>query len=346
MTATIEALPSDDASVAYLGEDWTTQGDWVGRYGRQYAVLCAAGSPMSHYMGLPGLHFVEPRLGPNAPEDDDVRNWLHWASTDDPRSLWDPYVGTRRQAEWDDHGEAFPMTLDGPDLWIHVRLPAGTHRVSLYFVNKDGRTVLNRLRDYVVEVRTYDEDVAKANDQAPLAKCRVNDFWGGVYKRFILNGLSEHYLRVARNGSFNTTCSAVLVDKLAGPETPWHRLALPLRGGLRYDPPPLPADWRPVRGSATAATRLSEAIDALIPGRLSSAAAAVSGGLLAYRALAVEESPPAAILDNWRWRLALWTSNDRAEHARSMDIGFKAHLEKNPRIKARFERELQTGGQP
>ena len=35
------ATPLAPGTGAFLGDDWATQGDWVGRYGRQYAALCA-----------------------------------------------------------------------------------------------------------------------------------------------------------------------------------------------------------------------------------------------------------------------------------------------------------------
>ena len=34
------------------------------------------------------------------------------------------------------------MTRDGPDIWIKLDIPAGTHEISLYFVNDEGHTVL------------------------------------------------------------------------------------------------------------------------------------------------------------------------------------------------------------
>ncbi len=49
-----EKIPIGGA--AYLGEDWQTQGDWVGRYGRQYAVLCATASPRN-YCVIGGDHY-------------------------------------------------------------------------------------------------------------------------------------------------------------------------------------------------------------------------------------------------------------------------------------------------
>jgi len=334
MAAAIEALPSDDASVAYLGEDWTTQGDWMGRYGRQLAILCGANSPLDHYVGTGEPYFVQARLGPHAPPDDALRHWLHWLKTDDPRSLWNPYVGYRRQAEWDDHGEAFPMTMEGPDLWIKVAVPEGVHRVSLYFVNKDGRTAMNRLRDYTLAIRPYNPDWNSAVSGAAMVRCRVRDFWGGVYQRFIVRGPSQWYVHAARNASFNTTCSAVFVDKLAGPATVYDRMPRPMMGNLTYEPPPA-IPFSGLSRSAGAATEAWEAVQALDsdPGRAASSAAL---SRLAFR-VAAAEGVPEESLGNWRWRAMLWTAGDRERHNHVMRAAWRAHLQMNLHIQARLQ---------
>ena len=39
--------PLPTASGSFLGDDWKTQGDWVGRIGRQYTILCAMAAPLA-----------------------------------------------------------------------------------------------------------------------------------------------------------------------------------------------------------------------------------------------------------------------------------------------------------
>jgi hypothetical protein len=333
MAAAIEALPHDDSSVAYLGEDWTTQGDWVGRYGRQHAVLCGAASPANQHVGFGEPYVLRGMIGPNAPPGDSLRCWLHWIRTDDPRSLWHPFYGYRRQAEWDDHGEAFPMTMDGPDIWIRVGLPEGVYAISLYFVNKDGRVALNRHRDYLLQLRPYEADWGQAMETQVLARFRLRDFWGGVYQRFVIRGPSEHYMRIMRNGSFNTTCSGVFVDKLVGPRTASDWLPRPLMGDVHYDPAPLPteaiADAR-----VAAAVRLWSAAD---EGATERARVALPNAWrrLAYRA-AAEGNAPATLRARWRWMLALWSPEDRETFRSTMLAGWQSHLAFNPHVKARL----------
>ena len=55
-TAALEKLktpsePMPPGTGMFLGEDWTTQGDWVGRYGRCDGILAAMKSPINDYFG-------------------------------------------------------------------------------------------------------------------------------------------------------------------------------------------------------------------------------------------------------------------------------------------------------
>jgi hypothetical protein len=220
---------------AYCGEDWKTQGDWLGRKTTSWAIMCAAQAPFDHRLIYPGVYKLQEFIGPNATKDDTLRRWLHWVKTDNPRSLWDPFNGYRRQAEWDDHGEAYSMNKDGPDLWYWLEISDdGMFSPRMYFFNKDGHNGNNRFRDYVIEIYSANErfeghpfDVWKKYSllaeravrlQKPLAKSRVNNFWGGVYKEFLLpKGM--YYVKIRRNYSFNTIVSAVIVDRLQGKKT-------------------------------------------------------------------------------------------------------------------------------
>jgi hypothetical protein len=119
----------------FLRDDWATQGDWVMRYGRHFAVLCAANWPLDHFF-TPDTYFnVVGAIDPTYASKDTIRRWLEMARSDQSRALYDPFFGHRREADWDDHGEAYAMTAEGPDLLLDVKVPAGLHRVSLYCVN-------------------------------------------------------------------------------------------------------------------------------------------------------------------------------------------------------------------
>ena len=216
----------------YLGEDWQTQGDWVGRYGRQFVMLWAMSAPWNEeFVNAPtGLYQALAQIGPNHDAGDAIRHYVTWKQTDDPRSLYDLEVGCRRQSEADDHGETHPMSKEGPDLWFTVQVPQGVHRVSLYFFNKDGDSGENRYRDYLVELKPYvakgEEDAQQRAGLSPpqatgeledlvaaaalpdLARARVRNFRGGVYPQFVVRGPAGFLIRVGKNNSLNTSAPA------------------------------------------------------------------------------------------------------------------------------------------
>ena len=312
----IQELPKAKTSVFYLGEDWMSQGDWVGRYGRVRALLCAMAAPMNHEMGWGSSVSIQGTIGPNRTRDDVLRHWVHWIKTDNVRCLYDPVVGYRRQAEHDDHGEAYPQSHEGPDLWYTIEIPAGVFRVSLYFMNKDGHEGMNRVRDYLVEVKPYSGNLPQADQAVALATCRVRDFWGGVYKQFALAGPRTYYIKIAKNSSFNTICSAVLVDRLAGVSKPYEDGWLPFMENVRYERPKQFLGSESKERSVVAATGLWNALDDAYSIQ-SGLAMQRSNRVLAYR-LALSSGGSSELLENWRWQLFSWTPDDRQKFRDTM----------------------------
>jgi frataxin-like iron-binding protein CyaY len=311
MLKQIQGLPNTKTAAAYFGEDWTTQGDWLGRYGRQYAVLCAAASPMDHIFSWESDRYgVQGTIGPNHSRGDGIRLWVHWVKTENPRSLYDPAVYYRRQAEWDDHGEAYPGSHEGPDLWVQIVVPDGLHRVSLYIMNKDGHEGNNRHRDYLVEIKPNAEQAAVADRSASLARCRIQAFWGGVYKQFVVKGPSRYQIKIAKNSSFNTMVSAVLLDRILGTPDPYAEQAWPpFLTKTFYKPPEPPAAVSDptVQEARTVWHALNDA-----PDRRGVVFADRQSRLIAYRA-ALGKQADESLLGNWRWKMLLWTEPDRRE---------------------------------
>jgi hypothetical protein len=214
-----------------LNDDWRTQGDWIDRYGCFSCVLCAqAGGGFDLFggyrleqmksVGLIGRNFKQ--------KDDQLRRWVHWLESNDRRVLQCKSLGGRKQAEWDDHKENYPLTLDGPHIYGIFKVPKGKYLLSLYFFNKDGHDNANRLRDYIVTIKTAKlrtvfwtepisnsaavEDAFKSSDNCTHS--RVHDFWGGVYKRFYCQVDYDDYvlIRVNASYSFNTIVSGIFFD--------------------------------------------------------------------------------------------------------------------------------------
>lgn len=248
-------------SAVYLGEDWSTHGDWIGHYGSDAAMLCAMPGHGSHMFNLSSFnpeqrYWIKGMIGPHHRKGDTLRHWIHWAKTNQSRVLYNPIIGYRREAECDDHGEAYSWTYDGPDHWFAVRLLKGRHKISLYFINPNGQRWFSSARDYTIEIRKLTKIPTKPRNKyaeipivpdwpkvyaAPiLAKTRVRQFYGGVYKSFLVNSPTngtEYIIHIDRNHGINTIVSGIFIDKLPekGRPMPWRQTAW--LGHMIYRPP-------------------------------------------------------------------------------------------------------------
>lgn len=256
------------APVFFAEEDWSTLGDWCFRYGNRLAVLCATNAPVCDGYAVDpsflrlrkappnkeGVEYIQDNLynvtrtiGPLRKPDDAVRSWIMTINNPSNRNiLYNYQYSLRTKADWDDHGEAYPASLDGPDLWLVLIVPQGVSTASLYFYNQEGfHLPADARRDYLIEVKKYkpltdikllpmefrlakkfskDQWVEGGYDyekdldnmvKAPvLARCRVRDFISTpVYKTFVLEGPATYCVRICRNNSFNTIISGVFLGQ-------------------------------------------------------------------------------------------------------------------------------------
>ena len=319
------ALCPGQTNAVYLGQDWRTLGDWTGRYGRQHAILSAMAAPMDHNAGWGHLIHILPRMGPHHTPGDSLRYWIDkaWLDTSDPRGLYSPVVGCRRISEWDDHGEAYPMSYQGPDTWVEVGVPEGVFRLAVYFVNYDGHYGSDRYRDYLLEVKPCPDSSLDHNlnanvppdweKQPTLAHGRMQYFWGGGYQCFVVTGPAHYCVKIGRNYSFNTMCQGVFVDRLFGPSFPtadnsW----LPWMEHVMYQAPAVPpVDAKGEAPGLLAARDLWAALDDTVTNR-QNIEVLTEFRLEAFRTAFLEHAPE-PLLANWRWKMPLWTANDRTE---------------------------------
>lgn len=314
----------------YMGDDWTTQGDWTGRFGRKHAVLWACNSPGDHEFshGLPGLYDIECSVGRKPNPREVVRHWCWEESSPDRRVPYSPAIGFRRPAGIDDHGESYGPEVDGPDLWLDFTVPAGQSKATLYFTNYDGHDGNNRIRDYVLQL------YAAGPVQGPeLARARVSDWFGGVHKSFVVSGPGRYRIRVARNHSFNVMVTAAFLDRFSGPfdptESPVMSATLPMFGGVRYGPPAPPSSspWKWAgSGDFWAALAVSD------PGRTA-----------LFIRYARDAGAPDDILSLLRWRSLLWTSADRWEFDDTVGRGWSSLQEQCPQLKSKTWRRRSPG---
>jgi hypothetical protein len=306
----------------YLADDWRTEGDWVGRYGSGYVKLCGMAEGDEDYDLQPGYkvrlqvgpHHEENAAGPVSFHDDEISN--------DVRSLYDPSIGHRRDAEEDDFSDnekVYPETYDGPDLWVKVSVPDSVHCLSLYFLNNDAHTVSNaKYRDYDVTIAPDYGDDEKTAAAAPLARTRVTDFWGGVYKQFLVCGPADFVVRIGRNRSFGTRLQAVFLDRVTGDltDTPGQ---LPGFNTAPYAPPDEPDDFHPTPLADAAVTLWSKLDDDL--GLRGAIPFQMPLRIWCFRA-AVAGNAPAAIVERWRWQISIWTADDRKKFDDAMKAAY------------------------
>ncbi len=325
MRERIRELPEAQRVADLLGEDWGTTGDWISRYGRQRGIICAAQNPMDHDYSHGEPYDFRVGLGPHVATGASrgAWSWLQGRESDNPRWLWDPCVNTRRIGEWNDGSfdeGKYPITWEGPDLWLRVDLPKGVHRVSIYFLNKDGHNDNARHRDYLVQLRPGAPTIEDAMTLPVLAQTRVREFWNGVYKQMVLSE-GQYWIKVQRNGSAATILNGLFFDRLIGEASPHDSLPRVGMGDVMYDPPAIAPGM--LAGEDEQSSRLISAAADLVH-ELDGAYARqdVAGYQKPYRIMALRAATAAdaheELLANWRWSLPVWTSTDRAEFAERM----------------------------
>ena len=316
----------------FMGDDWRTGGDWAGRYGTSYAILFGLAEardavPGQVYAGQTGYE-VKIGLGPHTINDKTPQIHTGHSMTEDRHVLYSPTLGYRSEAEINDGSydtHDYPYSWEGPDLWLDVKVPAGTHCVSLYFRNDDAQTGRgNKFRDYDVQLLPWSEnrdDVQKAD---PLARARVYDFWGGVYKQFAVAGPARYVFRIGRNRSFGTKLQGAFIDQQTG-LLEGGRKPLPGFEALDYSRPKI--GEAPANGDNPLLAAASALRDKLRDTLIKHSALGVHLPLYiwAYRA-AVAANAPAPLLANWRWGWTIWTPEDRAEFDETVEHAHQAML--------------------
>ncbi len=222
LKALLAAVPAaapvlSPGAAVYLGDDWQTQGEWVGHYGHQYADLCGTTSPvLQPEVQEPGYESLD-QAGPHYKDAPSIYSWIGKQITPERRFLYSPALGFRREAEVNDGSwqhDKYPMTYEGPDLWVTFTVPAGAHRASFYFVNNDGHQSPFSKRNYFLEMKA-DKPTLVEEDRAPaLASARVADFYHGVYKQFLVMGPATFHLKIGRSYSECTKLQGVFLDKV------------------------------------------------------------------------------------------------------------------------------------
>jgi hypothetical protein len=230
--AGILQLPATPAELAthavLLSSDWTTQGTWVGRYGRYQSTEPELPGNIKWGSGVLRMPF---RCSQG------MTNMLtYWTSSNylqDPRAMemnsvyFDTRIAqalttpevNRRQTEWNDGGNNVPRGGNGPGLYADIQVPEGAYEVGFYHDNDNGYQTRNRYRDFTVSVRENPSGTSVQNHnefaQWPeITRSRIHEFWGGVYTRLLVKGPAAFTVQIGRNHSFNTTLNGLFVDPI------------------------------------------------------------------------------------------------------------------------------------
>ncbi len=313
LTKSIRALPSSDAAVAaFLSQDWDTQGDWVGRYGRQAANWPGFGN----LAGRSSTHEFEVLVGPHRKDlATTVFGYYNDPDSKSPKALYMPIKGKRMIGELNDggwQGKVYGQNFEGPDLWMGVTVPQGLTRVSVYFHNLGANGGDDRWRDYTVELRRNMSSTPDNEHAPPVATTRVATAQDIAYRTFLLSG-GKYWLRVRSNYSHMAGESAVFFDRVEPRPDPHDDDDVTARylSGVRYDPPPAPPRSASESEALRAARDLWDALDAAYANS-NATSLQFPYRHLAYRAAAANGAT-ADLLENWRWTLHLWTPEDRAK---------------------------------
>ena len=261
----LKHAPSKSPQIVPITDDWRTQGSWLGRYGRYWACLFACGSGYAPVdcVWRPGAHYLYHGefVGPHRRAGDSRRFYVRRIFTGDSRDPELPEVylkdfrytaqqrtaEDRRDSSIDDHGEIYPITWQGPGIYVYLRIPPGAYTLSLYLLNCNGHTARDRDRDYMLSPIPLSTDyhsmplarpnITRLADLRGSARDRVVNFWGGEWKRFLVRGPMTLTIRVARNYSLNTILQAAVLDPLSEHPAPYYSgsTAWKFREGRRAD---------------------------------------------------------------------------------------------------------------
>lgn len=323
-----------EAAGGYIGQDWSTGGDWLGRYGRQYANLGGWNS-----YALSEVYAASVTIGGHYGTSGPM-TYSHTNDSNSRRALYNPTDGKRREIELNDGGyqdEVASLAVEGPDLWVKANIPEGPHRISLYMLNPDGQTSRNALRDFVLELRLdtrvkpdegkqdresaqglAQEDRLSLEKLPVVARSRASDFGQGEYEQFLVNRPGLYWVKIVRNNSFVTKLFGVFVDRI-GPEAEQDAHAFFWR--VENDPPKVNIATPAESDRENAARRLWIAAEAAWD-RPGAAAVVKRAELAAYRAAEAERADP-DLLALWRWKLGLWGTPDREQFDQRMEAGLE-----------------------
>jgi len=339
--ALAERTETNKAWVAFLEEDTRTMGDWLGRYGRLWTLLCAIAAPRDQQITWVGNNSIANELkaysgiGPNRMNrNDSARRWLHGLNFDnDRRVLFNPSAGVRRQSSWNDNGGAYPPYLAGPDLWAKLHVPKGLFRLTFYFRNKDSELLNNSRRDLSIRFFSGLEQLHEFYRHQPLLETRVSKFRNGIYKSFLIQGGQIYWVQIGARYGFNAELCSIMFDRLSDDyidptikeQVPYLREGKSFfrYGNIHYTLPENASEKLKAADALWNTLETAWQKKGIEKWQRKMRLQAYRAALSEHVNQPQEQKTIDRLLYVWRFKLRLWTLSDRAEFDEVIDIARK-----------------------
>ena len=172
-----------DAEVEYIGTDEATQGDWIGKYGANGAILFAP----KDLVDLKDIKY----------DDGGNQRW-DWANpTPDDRGLLYPDDPKKR---------AGSCIFNNPVGLITIETKLTNYQVAVYAVDWDSSVRVEDVVGFQGNKAPNDPDVTVKNP----------DFHEGVYYLWLVDGNDPFKLQITHKGGANWVISGIFVDDMKG----------------------------------------------------------------------------------------------------------------------------------
>ncbi len=178
----ILACSSGNAEVEYIGADTDTQGDWIGNYGENGAILFAVAD-------------LEDLKDITAFDDGGNQRW-DWANpTDDARGLLYPDGSGDRTGS---------CVFNNPEGVFTVETSLSDYQVAAYVVDWDSTVRVQTMTGFQGDSAPAESDVTVENP----------DFNAGMYHIWHVTGGDPFKLRITHEGGANWVMSGIFVDEI------------------------------------------------------------------------------------------------------------------------------------
>ena len=192
-------------SISFLGEDRDTGGNYLKRFKYAKGIVCAYFSKENYMHNFPDSAecYVIPKIFRTDNREESIRGWAGRYNGVLPKDcyLQIPEKATKT-CYWDDHGEAYPIEFEGPDILLEIKTKMPS-TISLYFAAAN--------RDYIISC--FDKRPFPRNPIPAVTTTRANNLMYGKYYSFYVSCEDNKvYFLINRGHNINTTLSGIFIE--------------------------------------------------------------------------------------------------------------------------------------